>query len=219
MYNKTKHVYSLTNNEQETQTDGQDTQWARFIDFEKGKYLFKIREGGDSHIIFIHVTCPSLKNLRKLTTLFRVFFRRTNPLILHRGNQDGVRLKSSELHCIKLSWVSLFNAWKQLLGGRYLKLSVVLFHAMTFYFSKCREIVSISSPCCRSDMSDLAYISQLIKGFALFPLHLVLYVKVGSSSCYLTCVKYLRNDVIITRTKQDRTKKRNATVYHLDMSL
>lgn len=50
MYNKTKHVYSLTNNEQETQTDGQDTQWARFIDFEKGKYLFKIREGGDSHM-------------------------------------------------------------------------------------------------------------------------------------------------------------------------
>lgn len=53
----------------------------------------------------------------------------------------------------------------------------------------------------------LAYFSQLIKGFVLFPLHPVLYVKVGSSSCYLTCVKYLRNDVIIARTKQDRTKK------------
>lgn len=35
MYSKTKHVYSLTNERQEIQTDGQDTQWAaRYSDFE-----------------------------------------------------------------------------------------------------------------------------------------------------------------------------------------
>lgn len=129
------------------------------------------------------------------------------------------RLKSSELHCIKLSRVNLYNAWKQFLGRGCLKLSVVLFHTMTFHFFFFRmSWCSINQFTLLSIY--LAYFSQLIKGFVLFPLHPVLYVKVGSSSCYLTCVKYLRNDVIIARTKQDRTKKKwIATVYHLDISL
>lgn len=87
-------------------------------------------------------------------------------------------------------------------------------------FISCNDIAffkmswySISPPCCRSDESDLAYISQLIKGFVL-PLYPVLYVKVGSSSFYLPCVKYLFHDVIIARPKQGCTKKWNVTVYH-----
>lgn len=94
------------------------------------------------------------------------------------------RLKSSELHCIKLSRVSLYNAWKQFLGRGYLKLSVVLFHTMTFHFFFFRmSWCSINQFTLLSIY--LAYFSQLIKGFVLFPLHPVLYVKVGSSSCYL----------------------------------
>lgn len=188
----------------------------------RGNILFEIRKGGDSHIIFIHVTCPSLKKLRKLKNQFWVFFFSEGQIhfyYLELPNMVLHRLKSSELHCIKLSRVNLYNAWKQFLGRGYLKLSVVLFHTMTFHFFFFRmSWCSINQFTLLSIY--LAYFSQLIKGFVLFPLHPVLYVKVGSSSCYLTCVKYLRNDVIIARTKQDRTKKKwIATVYHLDISL
>lgn len=99
---------------------------------------------------------------------------------------------------------------KKVSGRWYLKLSVVLFHAMTLHFSKCRDIVSVHPVV---DLTSLAYISQLIKEFVL-PLYPVLYVKVGSSSFYLPCVKYLWHDVIIARPKQGCTKKWNVTVYH-----
>lgn len=188
----------------------------------RGNILFEIRKGGDSHIIFIHVTCPSLKKLRKLKNQFWVFFFSEGQIhfyYLELPNMVLHRLKLSELHCIKLSRVNLYNAWKQFLGRGCLKLSVVLFHTMTFHFFFFRmSWCSINQFTLLSIY--LAYFSQLIKGFVMFPLHPVLYVKVGSSSCYLTCVKYLRNDVIIARTKQDRTKKKwIATVYHLDISL
>lgn len=156
-------------------------------DFEKGKYFVWNKERGRQSHHFHTCYLSKFEEVEKTKkSILGIFFSEGQIHFYYPELPNMVlhRLKSSELHCIKLSRVNLYNAWKQFLGRGYLKLSVVLFHTMTFHFFFFRmSWCSINQFTLLSIY--LAYFSQLIKGFVLFPLHPVLYVKVGSSSCYL----------------------------------
>lgn len=153
----------------------------------RGNILFEIRKGGDSHIIFIHVTCPSLKKLRKLKNQFWVFFfqkdkstfiTQSYPIWCYIGLNRVSYIVSNFQEWIYTTHEN--NFWE---GGvwSWVWFYFVQWHFIYFFFRM--SWCSINQFTLLSIY--LAYFSQLIKGFVLFPLHPVLYVKVGSSSCYL----------------------------------